>query len=307
MPSFFQMPGWSFRRLACIALLISTNCIAADKRSSGDTLESLIPQPTGWRNFDWSIASKSAVFSDLRWIKNPEQIIEKNGTLVTHTRQLNAMGAVWSAERWRAGNPESDIQVTLSRDIPAGECSQAALEIGRGLGAPVFSDSSTRDYFGQDNFVEATSLEWQWTIGQTRVGAYCHGSFASAESRRDPNRLVVSYAPIDWKPAIKPSLLLRCTRSSESGGSRSALSDLVIGVSQTPVIVRDKNMVPFENEPPIVNEVRIAFTLKTRDVTIRYAIDRVNGSLRGEARALNDRLVGTITGMCDRTDSATRF
>ncbi len=300
--------SWLVRPLLVAPLLLSTHSFATDKPSSSYTLESLIAQPTAWRSFDWTKASQSNVFSDLRWAKNPEQVIEKNGTLVSHERKLNAMGATWEARRWRAGSPEGDVQVTMTRDIPAEQCAQAALAIGQGLGTPIVSDASTRDYFGKDIYFELTWLDWQWTVGQTRVGARCHGAFESSQSRREPNVLDVYYAPVSRTPAIKPSFLLRCTRESESGGSWNALDDLVISVSQTPAMVRNRRMIVFEHEPANVDEVLISFTLKTtQDLIVRYVIDRVTGSLRAEAKALNDKVVGTIRGKCVRAESATLF
>ncbi len=66
-------------------------------------------------------------------------------------------------------------------------------------------------------------------------------------------------------------------------------------------------MVPFEHEPSVIDEYRIAFTLKTPELATRYAIDRVTGSMSAEAKATNGGLVGNVRGKCDKAEAITRF
>ncbi|MDO9505992.1 hypothetical protein [Hydrogenophaga sp.] len=296
-------------KLAVVGLLVSTNALAADPPRAGLTLEQVLAKPTAWRAFDWNNAKQSSVFADPRWVMNEEKADDRSQIAVSHEREINFLGTGWVARRWRSVSTQLDAQITMTREVASEECARVALALGQAqeLGTPVVSDSSTRDYVGQDNYVELSNVQWQWTVGTTRVNAHCSGAFASADSRKEPSNLVVAFAPVELVPALKPSFNLRCSRESVSGGGWNPLNDLVIGVSQTPALIRDRRMVAFEQASSKVEEATISFTLRTSELSVRYLIDRVSGALLGEANALNGRPIGTLRGSCAKVESVTRF
>jgi hypothetical protein len=283
------------------------------KAEQQPALEQMIAHPSQWRTFDWSNTSGSGVFNDTRWIQDPNAKPDDNGSgrLVSHKRQLSALGESWEAGRWRTVSSSNGLMITINRSLPTEQqCSQAALEVGRELGPTVQDNQSTRQYFGnKDNYVEMTLLRWQWTIGTTRVEATCMGVGGSSPS--DPTALLnVAYASTETIEAYKPSFLLRCSQELTLGvaGTPRAMDDLVIWVNgNKPASVRNALLAQLgTSEETVVDDTEIAYAFSGKAKKYTTKIDRVTGSLSTEIRD-GARVVGTIKGKCEKVNTATKF
>ncbi len=277
--------------------------------ASNMSLNRLLASPSEWRSVDWS---KPGVLDDLRWLTLKEQEVRADGAVLTHKLTAPAFNLPTVEHlRWRTTH-DLDIMFVLYADVPSASCANIAASIGNDLGQPIHSDDTSRLYLSESSHMNFVAREWQWTVGNTRIGSSCFGVLSTAEDNKNQSlTLTVTFEPVSHREALKPAFLLLCTRTLRlsSGGDPRLLNDFVFWVKQgPPATVRDTRFVVLgDTDTTIVNEVEIAFTLKNSETTsTRYEVDRVSGQIRGSATA-QGKPVGTVSGTCSKVDAKTKF
>lgn len=272
-------------------------------------LQNAIATPRTWSEVNWS---QPRVLDSSKWI--PKDTLENgpNGNVLTHEFKSSAFGLKdVNFVRWRSGDQEKDVMFALNAQVNFKSCANLALLAGKNLGNPIASNESTRLYFSESNYVELVSQIWQWTVGGTRLTSSCLG-VTSAEKKEDEKLTVsVMYEPVALREELRPSFLLRCTRSLSVNmtSERRQLSDLVFWVSASrPQTIRSTKLAILgEENSTFVDDFQISFKMKNSEsMKSNYSIDRVSGQLSVDV-VEQGRPFGKITGNCVKVDDPKKF
>lgn len=288
-----------------------TLCLASVVRAAvPDPLLKLVEQPVLWATFDWPKVAVSAMVRDPQWrVTEPTTKPGEPYTSSFSKRTLQLRGVEWDAV-WQPGEDPVSGAFFVSKDMPLSECEAAALDYGKALGKPVFSDGSVRFSISETDKMTLTHRRWEWTVGATRINASCTGLSSSGEGPNNLPSLSLSFKSAARSAALVPPFMLRCGRTyaSVNGQLERKFDDLVFwvvpGSPKSTIKTPTNDAISSSAE---VDETSIAFTQETKAGPVRYLVSRITGSLTADARDSKGELFGRMSGSCEKTTTAAKF
>lgn len=278
-------------------------------------LEAMVASPREWETFDWSRAAAHRASKDQRWQQRKEVKIEANGKAIKAERKVRLPSGEWQTLSWvDAVNGEQPVMFTMSRDVAYEDCQAAAAALGKDLDPGVSNDNSLRTYTSPENYVTSLLTTTQWIVGSTVIEASCMGFTSTvkmAKEKADTALLNVMIRPLASTRALAKNFTLRCSRKLKlwAGGEERPIDDMAILVSPNePYMIRSPNLVS-QNAPDekvAIDDVSIRFVTHTKVGKVSYFIDRVTGRMSADVKD-NGNQVATVTGACEKTNSATLF
>ncbi len=275
-------------------------------------LKNAISHPQNWKLVDWD---SPEVLEDPDW-----EVVEKyqkndRGFILVGRQEAPAVSSPKATFlRWQSESSKLDAALQVTHEIGYEDCSKVAASIGKELGVAVESDETTRMYFSENNFIELSNKEWQWTVGSTRITADCGGmkSFGGKDSSSNAvpfSFLSVNYESVKTRSKLEPPFLLRCNQEIEfmQGRTKQASSDLVFWVSLSRPLFRTTGLsVIGDPKSHMLDDFRFSFKIKRKSFSTTYRVDRVTGELSADVME-GDKKVATVRGNCQKESSQKKF
>jgi hypothetical protein len=309
--------------LATALTSLSSGSQAQNPLKDSDPVEASVLNLSYWEKFDWNAATKSRIWKDKRWethpeAKEPQKDIKlgQRAFSFLNKRNVNAYDLEWDASlvniRSNSGASSSPA-IVFNSEVEPTECASKINSISAKLGEGLFSDESLATYFSQTAFVKVVMQENQWTLGNTRIEMSCFGIQASTPADPDkPEKLSLNIrlSSVQATPKIKPAFVLRCTRNlrlTSDPLTDRPLSEMVIRVVPRSQDIRNTFFSSIiTKDSAVIDENYIRFRTDNNKVTTTFTIDRTTGILESEARD-NSRVIGNVTGNCEKVSTAQKF
>jgi hypothetical protein len=151
------------------------------------------------------------------------------------------------------------------------------------------------------------AVEDQWDLGQTRVTVTRLGLVSSLLGSDDNRTTIVLYASsLGDSKVLTPLTALQCSRTIESTGAdrparRTTDMILFIDAYHSSLLDGEKSVI----KDATMDEANIGFTFAhSSTLNARYRINRITGQLVGDAKDSKSSFRATITGMCQKLESA---